>query len=92
MAQVEHQMMLDGNAVAGLLQEVFGAEMTDQPACCAHCGRTSRIGAMQVYGQEMGKVLRCPHCEQVVMRLVERPDGVLMEMRGLQYVRLQQRE
>lgn len=88
MTEMERQRMLDGNAVAGLLQEVFGVEMTTQPARCAHCGQTSPIGALQVYGQQMGKVLRCPHCEQVVMRLVERPDGVLFEMRGVQYMRL----
>jgi len=86
-----HEMMLDGNAVAGLLQEVFGVEMTTQPTRCAHCGQTSQIGALQVYGQQMGKVLRCPCCEQVVMRIVERPDGVLFEMRGVQYMRLGRR-
>ena len=88
MTEMDHQRMLDGNAVAGLLQEVFGTDMTAQPTRCAHCGQLNEIGALQVYGQEMGKVLRCPCCEQVVMRIVERPDGMLFEMRGLQYMRL----
>lgn len=92
MTEMDHRGMLDGNAVAGLLQEVFGAEMTTQPTRCAHCGQTNQIGALQVYGQEMGKVLRCPRCERVVMRIVERPDGMLFEMRGLQYMRLERGE
>ena len=35
------ELMLDGNAVAGLLQEVFAVEMTTAVGTCASCG-TSR--------------------------------------------------
>ncbi len=30
---------LDGNAIGGLLQEVFGTDMTNAEAACATCGR-----------------------------------------------------
>ena len=33
-------LMLDGNAVAGLLQEVFAVEMTTALEACAGCGAT----------------------------------------------------
>ena len=36
------ELMLDGNAVAGLLQEVFAAEMTTATGTCAGCGASSR--------------------------------------------------
>jgi hypothetical protein len=36
-------LMLDGNAVAGLLQEVFAVEMTTAIGTCNRCGGTDRI-------------------------------------------------
>ena len=33
---------LDGNAIAGLLLEVFGAEMTTATGFCARCGGAGR--------------------------------------------------
>ena len=35
-------LMLDGNAVAGLLQEVFAVEMTTAIGTCNACGATER--------------------------------------------------
>jgi hypothetical protein len=35
---LNRELMLDGNAVAGLLSEVFALEMTACPCQCAHCG------------------------------------------------------
>ncbi len=83
------QFTLDGNAVAGLLEEVFGAEMTTNPAQCAHCGRVSLFGAMLAYGHAMGTVLRCPACQEVMMRVVERPDALWLDLQGMTYLRLQ---
>ena len=34
------ELMLDGNAVAGLLQEVFAVEMTTAIGTCGNCGAT----------------------------------------------------
>jgi hypothetical protein len=36
--------MLDGNAVAGLLQEVFAVEMTTAIGTCNTCGMTDQVG------------------------------------------------
>jgi recombinational DNA repair protein (RecF pathway) len=63
-------LMLDGNAVAGLLQEVFGTEMTTALETCAGCGATEPIGAVHVY-RGAGVVLRCPHCTKVLARIVQ---------------------
>ena len=35
---------LDGNAAAGVLQEIFGIEMTTVAATCATCGAVAPIG------------------------------------------------
>jgi len=66
-------MVLDGNAVAGLLGEIFGAEMTANDAECASCGRVHAVGAMLAFTQAPGIVLRCPSCEAVMVRVVRTP-------------------
>jgi hypothetical protein len=40
---------LDGNAIGGLLHEVFGTEMTTAAATCASCGRTAQVAQSTVY-------------------------------------------
>ena len=42
-------LMLDGNSVAGLLREVFAAEMTTAIATCGACGAAEAIGATHVF-------------------------------------------
>jgi Family of unknown function (DUF6510) len=68
-------LMLDGNAVAGLLQEVFAVEMTTALGTCGHCGATEPVGATYVF-RGAGIVLRCPHCDNVVAKIVK--DGTRM--------------
>ena len=50
------------NATAGLLYEIFGAEMTASPTECAHCGREGEVGALLAFTQGPGIVLRCSGC------------------------------
>ena len=63
-------LMLDGNAVAGLLQEVFAVEMTTAIETCSTCGATDRVGALHVF-QGAGIVMRCPHCDNALVTIVE---------------------
>ena len=60
---------LDGNAAAGLLSEMFARDVTIAQATCAGCGATKTIGTLFLYAHEMGAVLRCPGCDNVVLRL-----------------------
>ena len=53
---------LDGNAIAGLLVEVFGAELTTATGTCAHCGATGPVAELEVYLQAPGTVVRCRSC------------------------------
>jgi Family of unknown function (DUF6510) len=64
------EMTLDGNAIAGLLREVFAVEMTDARGTCAWCGAVNEVGRAEVYMHAPGTVVRCPACEQVLMRIV----------------------
>ena len=62
-------LMLDGNAVAGLLQEVFAVEMTTALATCYRCGATDALGATHVF-RGAGIVMRCPRCDKVLVTIV----------------------
>jgi len=75
-------LMLDGNAVAGLLQEVFTVEMTTAIGTCGGCGATDAVGAVHVY-RGAGFVLRCPHCETALMKVVAAEGRVWMDCSGL---------
>ena len=75
-------LMLDGNAVAGMLQEIFGGEMTAHTAVCANCGNAAQVGGLLAFTQAPGVVLRCPACKEVVMRMVQTPKGVYFEAKG----------
>src|SRR5512145_222828 len=90
-ADLDRALRLDGNAVAGLLQEVFALEMTVCPVECAHCGREGEMATLVAYGYTAGVVLRCPVCEHVVLRIVETPEAIYLDARGAARVRLARR-
>jgi hypothetical protein len=75
-------MELDGNAMAGDLREIFAFDVTVARYTCAGCGHADAVGALMLWGQEMGRVARCPHCEDVVLRIVHAPDRVFLDLRG----------
>jgi len=62
-------LMLDGNAVAGLLREVFAVEMTTAIATCGGCGAADAVGATHVF-RGAGIVMRCRHCENALVTIV----------------------
>ena len=88
--QAADDAALDANAVAGMLAEIFGSEMTAVASRCAHCGNRAMVGSLRVYGMRgMGIVMRCSICTEIVMRFMRRPDGTfLVDARGAAYLRL----
>ena len=82
MATIE-DMRLDGNAVAGLLGDVFAVEMTAALVSCAHCGATGAVATAHVYMHGPGVVLRCPECAGVVMRFAEVRGRLLADLHGV---------
>lgn len=64
---------LDGNAIAGLLEELFDAEITTARRTCRSCGADSAIGAHRAY-RGAGIVLRCPACHDLAAIVVLLPD------------------
>jgi hypothetical protein len=73
-------MELDGNAIGGLLQDVFGTEMTDARASCATCGATGPVAETMVYLRGPGTVVRCRNCTSLLI--------VISQIHGLNCVDL----
>jgi hypothetical protein len=72
---------LDGNAIAGLLGEVFAAEMTDVDRGCGSCGQHNAVGAHRLY-RSAGAVLRCPACGDIALQITALEDRHVVQMRG----------
>jgi len=85
---INRSFMLDGNAAAGILNEIFALEMTSNSIECAHCGREGEMGTLLAFTQAPGVVLRCPGCENIIMRIVQLPDAIYLDLRGAVYLRL----
>ena len=87
---INRELMLDANAIAGLLFEIFGVEMTASPTECANCGNEAEIGTLLAFTQGPGIILRCSACENVVLRIVQTPEAIYLDARGAVYLRLAQ--
>jgi hypothetical protein len=74
---------LDGNAVAGLLTEVFAVEMTTAVGTCANCGAVAPLGAVLVYMHAPAVVMRCPYCDNVLIRIATRSGTHCVEVGGV---------
>ena len=85
---INRELMLDANATAGLLYEIFGVEMTAAPTECANCGNEGEIGELLAFVHGPGIILRCSTCENVVLRIVQTPNEILLDARGAIYLRL----
>ena len=88
MTDINRELMLDANATAGLLYEIFGVEMTAAPTECANCGNEDEIGTLLAFVHGPGIILRCSTCENVVLRIVQTPDEIILDARGAVYLRL----
>ena len=76
------ELMLDGNAAAGVLQEIFAVEMTTAVGTCDNCGASGEVGRVQLY-HGAGLALRCPSCEAVLMKIVTSGTRTWLDLRGV---------
>jgi len=86
MIDTEHRV--DGNAVAGMVGELLGVEATTGHTTCHTCGRASLLAEHHAYLNAPGAVLRCPHCENVTLRVVRAGTRVHVDLSGLRTVTL----
>lgn len=79
---------LDGNAAAGMLQEIFPFEMTLVQVTCTGCGTINPIGATTAYMHGMGTVIRCPSCDTVLIRVARTKGRYWLDMRGVRVLQI----
>ena len=85
---MDEPMMLDANAVAGDLVELFGIEMTAAVHRCAHCGNVGQMGTLLAWTHGPGITLRCCICRDVVVRIVRTPSRTLIDVSGAAYMEI----
>ena len=73
----------DGNAIGGLLHEVFGTEMTAAIGTCIVCGATGPVAGFMVYRRAPGTVVRCRVCTSALMVIVTVRKMNCVDLRGL---------
>jgi hypothetical protein len=85
-------LRLDGNAMAGLLHEIFVDDVTAARGACASCGTVADIGEQRafMYPRSPGAVLRCIGCESVLMVIVRTRASVRVGFEGLAWIELSQ--
>jgi hypothetical protein len=81
-------LRLDGNAAAGILQDVFAVEVTGAASTCDGCGAVEPVGALVLYANAPGIVLRCRHCDAVLIRIVTDGSRYWVDVAGLRSLAL----
>ncbi|HTZ30231.1 MAG TPA: DUF6510 family protein [Streptosporangiaceae bacterium] len=76
-------MALDGNAIGGLLLEIFAADMTSAETTCAACGAVRPVAGTAVYLRGPGTVVRCRSCTSVLMVITRVRGRNCVDLSGL---------
>jgi len=71
---------VDGNAIGGLLIDVFGTEMT---AANSSCGTSRPVAELVVCRRAPGTVVRCRICGSVLMLFVNAHGVTCVDLDGL---------
>lgn len=79
-------MRLDGNAMAGMLGEVFVRDMTAARVRCGGCGAIEPIGAEHAYTQAPGVVMRCRHCDGALLVVVQTGESYRVGLAGARWL------
>ena len=85
---IDAALMLDGNAVAGQLQQIFGRDVTTAVARCTHCEREAALAALAAFTQGPGVVLRCRGCSAAIARIVDTGRAIYLDARGAAFIRI----
>ena len=75
------ELRLDGNAIGGLLGELLGVDLTAAPCTCSGCRACEQMACLDVY-VGAGIVVRCRHCEAVMIRIVQGRDRTWLDLSG----------
>ena len=87
----ESELRLDGNAAAGIMQEVFVHDLSAARGACASCGAVAQMGSQHLYMYPLspGAVLRCKSCQAVLMVVVHAGGRYRLGLRGLTWLEIE---
>jgi uncharacterized Zn finger protein len=77
---------VDGNALAGVLSELFRFDVTTARVRCASCGDLAVLARAMVYGGEQGLVVRCGECGDALMVVIQVPGRTRIQLRGAAWI------
>ena len=80
---------LDGNAIGGVLAEIFGTEMTVAVGVCGSCGSSGPVAETHVYLRAPGIVVRCASCESVLLKVVQSDRRTWLDLSGLRTLQIE---
>jgi hypothetical protein len=86
---MDDKLKLDGNAAAGTLGEIFSFEVTTAHYACEGCGRVAHIGEAMAYMTEIGTIVRCPSCDNALIRLAHNRGRYWIDLRGIMYLQVE---
>jgi len=79
---------LDGNAAAGILSDLFSADITSARGQCVNCGNKAVVAAARLYPDDHGMLLRCAVCESILVRIVETDHSTCLDLRGMAFLEI----
>jgi Family of unknown function (DUF6510) len=81
-------MKLDGNAIGGVLLELFGTDMTASMGVCASCGAEGQVATLDIYMRAPGIVGRCRSCGAVMIRIVRSETRTWLDLSGTRTIEI----
>ena len=77
------QSVVDGNAVAGMLWDVFGADVTVLIGVCRSCGTGARLAEAVVELDDVAAIVRCRACTHTLFTVMREDDGMRLVIGSL---------
>lgn len=80
-------MIVDGNCLAGMMGDLFGADVTALVAVCSGCGTEARVAEAVVELDSHAAIVRCRSCTRTLFTLLLQDSprfvvGILGEIRA----------
>ena len=80
-------LRLDGNVATGTIEERFSFGETMAEYACGGCARAGTLGEAMVYEvRGLGTIVRCPSCDNVLIRLAHNGGRHWVDLRGMRYL------
>lgn len=80
---------VDGNALGGVLGDLFAADLTMATTTCAGCRAVAPLATIHVYLNAPGAVARCPGCNAVLLRVVRHERRAWLDLSGIKVLQIE---